>query len=81
MQRQFYHATGQGSAAIAAAQPAPRIGVGDRVRIFDALYGQYFWHVVAEIITGAHHRIKVDAYGFYISAACVSGHQKGGRKR
>ncbi len=59
---------------------APRISVGDRVRIFDGFYDQYHWHVVTEIITGAHHRIKVDAYGFYISAACVSGHRKGGRK-
>jgi hypothetical protein len=35
---------------------------------------------VTEIIAGAHHRIKVDAHGFYISVACVSGHRKGGRK-
>jgi hypothetical protein len=77
MQRQFYHATGQGSAAIAAAQPAPRIGVGDRVRIFDALYGQYFWHVVTETLSGAHPRIKVDAYDCYISASLVNGHRKG----
>jgi hypothetical protein len=61
-------------------QPAPRISVGDSVRIFDGFYDQYHWHVVTEIITGAHPRIKVDAYSFYISAACVSGHRKGGRK-
>ncbi len=80
MQKQFYHATGQGSAAIAAAQPAPRIGVGDQVRIFDGLYCAYFWHVVTETITGAHPQIKVDAYSFYISAACVSGHRKGAKR-
>ncbi len=78
MQKQFYHATGQGSAAIAAAQPAARIGVGDRVRIFDGFYCTYHWYVVTETLSGAHPRIKVDAYGFYISAACVSGHRKGG---
>jgi hypothetical protein len=58
----------------------PRISVGDKVRLWDTLYDQYHWHVVTEIITGAHHRIKVDAYGFYISAACVSSHRKGGQR-
>ncbi len=57
---------------------APRISVGDRVRLWDTLYGQYHWHVVTEVITGAHHQFKVDAYSFYISAACVSGHRNGG---
>ncbi len=80
MQKQFYHATGQGSAAIAVTRPAARISVGDRVRIFDGLYGQFFWHYVIEVITGAHPQFKVDAYSFYISAACVSGHRKGGKR-
>ncbi len=80
MQKQFYHATGQGSAAIAAAQPAQTIQPGDRVRIFDGFYGQYFWHEVVETLSGAHPQIKVDAYSFYISAACVSGHRKGGKR-
>lgn len=70
--------TPQGREARALATSQPRIGVGDSVRIFDAFYGQFHWHVVTEIITGAHPRIKVDAYGFYISAALVSGHRKGG---
>jgi hypothetical protein len=68
-------ATGQGSAAIAAAQPAPR--VGDRVRIFDGFYCAYHWHVVTEIITGAHPRIKVAAYDCFVSASLVNGHRKG----
>ncbi len=62
------------------ATPARRIQPGDRVRIFDGFYDQYHWHVVTEIITGAHLQFKVDAYGFYISAACVSGHRKGGAR-
>jgi hypothetical protein len=56
---------------------APRIGVGDSVRIFDGFYGQYFWHETIEIITGAHPQIKVDAYDCFISASLVNGHRKG----
>ncbi len=80
MQRHPITPQGREPREIATSQPAPRISVGDSVRIFDAFYDQYHWHVVTEIVTGAHHRIKVDAYSFYISAACVSGHRKGGQR-
>ncbi len=80
MQRHPITPQGRETRRIPPSQQAPRISVGDSVRIFDAFYGQYHWHVVTEIIAGAHHRIKVDAHGFYISVACVSGHRKGGRK-
>jgi hypothetical protein len=80
MQRHPITPQGRETRGIATSQPTPRIAVGDSVRIFDAFYGQYHWHVVTEAITGAHPQFKVDAYGFYISAACVSGHRKGGAR-
>ncbi len=80
MQRHPITPQGRETRGIGTSQKAARISVGDKVRLWDTLYDQYHWHVVTEIITGAHHRIKVDAYGFYISAACVSGHRKGGKR-
>ncbi len=80
MQRHPITPQGREARGIGISQPVPRISVGDSVRIFDGFYDQYHWHVVTEIITGAHLQFKVDAYSFYISAACVSGHRKGGRK-
>ncbi len=80
MQRHSITPQGREAQAVATSQPAPRIGVGDRVRIFDGLYCAYFWHEVTETITGARPQIKVNAYGFYIFAAHVSGHRKGGAR-
>ncbi len=57
-----------------------RVTPGDRVRIFDGLKQAYCWHTVSEVITGAHTQIRVPAYDFFISAALVSSHQKGGGK-
>ncbi len=59
---------------------AVRITPGDRVRIFDGLEQAYRWHTVSEVITGANTQIRVPAYDFFISAALVSSHQKGGGK-
>ncbi len=70
---------GEPRAAIAIPQPAG-IREGDRVRLYDGLLCAYFWHTVTEIISGARPKFKVAAYDFYISAALVSNHQKGGAR-
>jgi hypothetical protein len=69
-----YNNTVQGQGSLAIVQPIARLKSasvrqilpGDRVRIYDGLYDQFFWHSVTEAITGAHPQIKVAAYSFYI---------------
>jgi hypothetical protein len=66
-----------------AASKSPDVGKirpGDQVRLYDAFFSAYHWHVVTETIIGARPMIKVDAYSTFISASLVSGHRKGGRR-
>ncbi len=63
-----------------ASSPASLIRPGDKVRLYDQLHGQYFWHRVDDVINGSRTQIKVDGYDWYINASLVSGHQKGARR-
>jgi hypothetical protein len=68
------------STASSKCRGAATIRPGDTVRLYDAFYGQYHWHRVDEVITGARPQIKVDAYESYISTSLVSGHRKGAKR-
>ncbi len=72
-------AVGQGSPLALLPSRTPQILPGDRVYIFDALYG-HIWINVEDVLIGERTKIRAAGMDFYFDESLVLRHRKGGRK-